>query len=247
MKTISMFKMSILKMLKKISTKHILVALILLFFTGIFAAENMVQNTSISIKKELEELSLDTQQIIDSPIEIDCIIEQNHDVVKKQLIAEVNKYISAKTKNKAHYDLAEYIVENALKHNIDICFMMSQTEIETCFGISGVGRQTSKRSLFGVIKKKYKNYDEAIDDYCKLLKKSYLTKGKTEKDLMRNYVNSGGYRYASNKSYEKELSSVYKKICKNTSINNLQEEYNKAYKEYLTNVENNNDTITSLS
>ena len=62
--------------------------------------------------------------------------------------------------------------------------MMSQTELETNFGTIGAGRPTSKKSLFGVNIysrtpfKGYKNYNVAIEEYCKLLRRSYLVKGR---------------------------------------------------------------------
>ena len=238
MKTKSMFKMSIKKVWNSLKySKSIFVVLIFSFILGIVTTKNLVrgQNTFTVVQLENQKtVSLDTPILIDSPIEIkDSVLELKHMLIKRQLIAEVDNYISAKTRNKAHSNLAEYIVENALKHNIDVCFMMSQTEIETCYGTAGAGRPTSRRSLFGVIKKKYTNYNDAIDDYCKLLNKSYLTKGRREKDLMKNYVSSGGYRYAGSTTYEQKLTNVYNRISKNTSISKLQSEYKNAYNIYL--------------
>ena len=69
------------------------------------------------------------------------------DSLKVILYDEVRKYIDTKT-DKAHDELHRYLVDNGLKYDIDICFMMSQTELETNFGTLGAGRTTSRKSLF---------------------------------------------------------------------------------------------------
>lgn len=239
MKTKSMFKMSI----KKI----ILCSIFLTFGVILFSSKNVAGGNHFYLNDFCEELvidsvnvdsiSSDTIVVTDSIIDINEILQLDHLVIKNQLIAEVNEYISGRTRNKAHENLAEYIVEHALENNIDICFMMSQTLIETNFGTAGIGRESSKHSLFGVMKRKYSNYDEAIADYCRILKKYYLTKGRTEKDLMKKYVTSGGHRYAGNPKYEVELTSVYNKIVKSTSIIDLQKQYNDSYEIYLASLE----------
>lgn len=120
-----------------------------------------------------------------------------------------------------------YIVKAGLEHNIDICFMLAQTQLETNFGKSGIGRMSSRHSLFGVERRHYSNYVEAIDDYILLLKTSYLVKGRTEQYLLKNYINKSGYRYAGNPNYEVNLNKYYKTICNNTKIKSLQNQYKK--------------------
>ena len=51
-----------------------------------------------------------------------------------------------------------------------------------------------------------------------LLKKSYLVKGRDEHFLMNNYINSSGYRYAEDLTYEAKLKQTYNTIKKNTKI-----------------------------
>ena len=145
------------------------------------------------------------------------------DSIVTQLIDEVDRYIKKQSPN-ANKTIAESIVKHGLNYDIDICFIMSQTQIETNFGVAGVGRESSRRSLFGVIKKKYSSYDEAIEAYSKLLRKSYLVKGRTEHDLMKNYVTGGGYRYASATDYEVKLSKAYRIIVNRTNIEELQKQ-----------------------
>jgi flagellum-specific peptidoglycan hydrolase FlgJ len=104
--------------------------------------------------------------------------------------------------------------------------MMAQTKLETGFGTMGAGRPTSRHSLFGV-NRRYSDYNSAIEDYCILLRKSYLGETKTEHDLMKNYVTLSGRRYAANRRYEIELSAEYKKIKNNTQIYELWKELKK--------------------
>ena len=66
-----------------------------------------------------------------------------------------------------------------------------------------------------------------INHYCEVLKTYYLVKGRTEQNLMVNYVTASGGRYAGNPRYEVELRTAYNRIKRITSIHSLQEEYNK--------------------
>jgi hypothetical protein len=163
-----------------------------------------------------------------SPIEnvtkIDTV--QIRDSLKNELIEEVSKYIK-KQAPKSHQFIPKYLVHAGLSNNIDICFMMAQTQIETCYGTLGAGRESARRSMFGIIQKRYSNYEAAINHYCEVLKKHYLVKGKTEKHLMTKYVTGKGGRYAENPRYEIELKTAYNHIKRTTNIYSLQEEYKK--------------------
>ena len=53
-----------------------------------------------------------------------------------------------------------------------------------------------------------------------------MVNGKTETDLMKNYVNGLGMRYASNPEYESMLRSVYNRI-------NNHPEFRIAYENYV--------------
>jgi flagellum-specific peptidoglycan hydrolase FlgJ len=153
------------------------------------------------------------------------------DSIKTELINSVAEYIKT-TAPKCHDSIPTYMVKHALIYDIDLCFMMGQTQLETNFGTAGAGRETSKRSLFGVHIypntpfKGYKNYDVAVEDYCKLLRKSYLVKGRDEHYLMNNYINRSGNRYAGSTNYETSLRINYRKIKSTTNIEELQEMYN---------------------
>lgn len=150
----------------------------------------------------------------------------NKDSIEAQLIQEVSKYMN-RFAPKANKFIPKYLVHAGLANNIDICFMMTQTQIETAFGTTGAGREQSRRSMFGVIKRRYPNYEVAINHYCEILKKYYLVKGRTEKHLMVKYVTGTGAKYAGNPRYEKELTAAYNHIKRTTSIYSLQQQYKK--------------------
>ena len=161
---------------------------------------------------------------------INTEIGVNNNPTKESIIESINK--EAITFVKKYYPncpdiISTYIVKKGLENDIDICFMLAQTQLETSFGKAGNGRTTSRHSLFGVEKRHYSNYVEAINDYVKLLKTSYLVKGRTEQNLLKNYVNKGGYRYAGNPNYEVSLRKHYNTICNVTKIKSLQNQYKK--------------------
>jgi flagellum-specific peptidoglycan hydrolase FlgJ len=158
-------------------------------------------------------------------VKTDTISKQ--DSIQKLIVKEVETYLQ-KQSPKAHRFIPKYLVEAGLNHNIDICFMMAQTQLETNFGTMGAGRETSRRSLFGVAIRRYGDYETAINDYCRILNKSYLGKGRNEKHLMTKYITHSGARYAENPRYEIELSRTYNDICKKTNIPNLQKEWKKS-------------------
>lgn len=166
---------------------------------------------------------------VENIINIDTDIKSNDvlkDSLKNEMINEVSKYIKTKT-SKSHEFIPTYLVHAGLSNDIDICFIMAQTQIETCYGTLGAGRENSRRSMFGVVQKKYQTYEAAIDHYCEVLKKYYLVKGKTEQHLLTKYVTAKGGRYAENPKYEAELRGAYNSIKRSTKIYSLQQEYNR--------------------
>ena len=211
--------MSRKKKFKRILLCALLISLPLLSMNNIIKSDNILCNNLVGV---CEDDSIKNQ--FDSIAFYQMTYEMKKDSLKNELINETDEYISSITL-RAHDSLPKYIVENALVHNIDIMFMLAQTQIETTFGTDGAGRESSRRSLFGVAVKRYSNYENAIDDYCNILKKYYLTRGRTEQNLMRRYTTTGGARYAGNPNYENELRNTYNQICKNTRLAKLQNEY----------------------
>lgn len=156
-------------------------------------------------------------------INIETPVNKEYDSTYAAVLKVTANYIN-KQAPKAHNDLPKYLLDAALEYDIDLCFMMAQTQLETNFGTLGAGREKSRRSLFGVYTKKYTSYEYAIDDWCNLLHKSYLGKGRTEEHLMNSYTSHSGKRYAENPSYEISLKSTYKSIVKSTGLKQMQTE-----------------------
>jgi flagellum-specific peptidoglycan hydrolase FlgJ len=205
---------------KRIVNKKLLSILIVLMF--LFGSLYFLTCNSTPIKHKTTPIEYVSPQ--QNVTKIDTI--QIKDSIQNELIDEVSKYVKKQAPN-SHQFIPKYLVQAGLNNNIDICFMMAQTQIETCYGTTGAGRESSRRSMFGVIKRKYSNYDEAINHYCDVLKKYYLVKGRTEKHLLTKYVTGSGGRYAANPNYETELRVAYNHIKRTTNVYSLQQEWNK--------------------
>ena len=206
---------------KRITKSNVLTILIILtLLLGSFYLCSTCEATNI-------EKTNDPNEYIESQLtvtKIDTI--QIKDSIKYKLINEVSKYVKLQAP-RSHQFIPKYLVQAGLNNNIDICFMMAQTQIETCYGTTGAGRESSRRSMFGIVKRRYSTYENAIDHYCEVLKKHYLVKGRTEQHLMTKYVTRTGGRYASNPKYEIELKAAYRHIKNTTNIYSLQQEWNK--------------------
>lgn len=206
---------------KKIKTRiaTIVVIVFMMISVTMMCFGNSTPNTTPVNQNETEYVT--PQQNV---TKIDTI--QPKQQIENDLIVEVSKYVKSVTP-RAHQFIPKYIVQAGLANDIDICFMLAQTQIETTFGTAGAGRESSRRSLFGVAVRRYSNYESAVNDYCEILKKSYLVRGKTEKHLMAKYVTAKGARYAGNPNYERELAKAYSVIKSSTNIYSLQQEYKK--------------------
>lgn len=154
--------------------------------------------------------------------------------VKIELINEVDSYI----KQVAPTSLvtAEYLVIECHEYDVDIIFVLAQGTIESHFATKGIGGNIN--SIFNVcvydnIKSgnrvnkshRYEHPDKSIEPYLQLLRESYLVNGKTEADMLVNYVNLYGQRYASHPQYETQLASVMKRIKRTTKIDSLNQKY----------------------
>lgn len=219
--------------MKKITSIMIMIIVIItLSFNFLTINAIKFDNTFLSYKSPAQTeyyLIQHSTKLNDSTELVKTIHAQKYDILLT-LINEVDSFINTQTKT-AHKDLPEIIVKKCLHEGLDICFVMSQTQLETNYGTVGAGRENSKRSLFGVgiyegtTMKAYPNYDVAVQSYIDLLKKSYLVKGRDEHFLMNNYINSSGYRYAEDLTYEAKLKQTYNTIKRNTKIHALQLEY----------------------
>lgn len=141
-------------------------------------------------------------------------------VLTDSLTNEVYNYIAINTKHDSEVltEITEHIVNRALDKDIDICFILAQGHFETQFGTTGIGK--SRKSIFGVYKT-YDSYKSGIEDYLNILERNYLIK-RNEHQLMQNYVNFRGARYAENPNYEIKLRKYYADVINNSSIIELQ-------------------------
>ena len=129
------------------------------------------------------------------------------------------------------------VLRECEKYNVDLFFVLAQGHLESHFGTKGMALKTN--SVFNVYaydehsyekinsKGKYSHPDLSIEPYLKLLSRRYLVDGKTETDLMHNYVDVGGQRYASSKEYENNLTEKYHKYISDENLMNNYRRYAK--------------------
>lgn len=146
---------------------------------------------------------------------------EEYEIARNQLAIEVDNYISS-VAPKANID-AFLMVDLCWQYGVDIRFVLAQGQIESHFATKGTAARTlsifnvgaydghsasrQRRNGFG-----YSDPNDSIEPYLQLITNEYMVDGKTEIDLMQNYVNRLGMRYASNPRYERMLRSVYKRI-----------------------------------
>lgn len=202
-------------------------------FTVSFCLVLMLIAASVVIKFDRDiESNIDSIELIDNNLikqefdsnySDDAIINQVvSQASNNELYNQVFDYISRTSKETSTLDrhaIASTIISQALEHNIDICFVLAQGTLETHLGTAGIGK--SQKSIFGV-GKTYNSYEDCINNYFRLLTRSYLGKQKTIHDLLDNYITIKGYRYSENPDYEKMLKQVYHKVISTTNIYNLQ-------------------------
>lgn len=167
----------------------------------------------------------------------DCIREAELQYwdYKYQLTSEIQNYINtiAPSSNLRAYAL----IDECEKYNVDIKFVLAQAEIESHFGTKGIGSKLNNVFNVGVfdgyspekVAKNFKyNYpNESIEPYLKLLTERYLVE-KLEEDLLVNYIDVNGKRYASDEHYEEKLRNKYDLISTSTKI----DEYYSLMKSY---------------
>lgn len=129
------------------------------------------------------------------------------------------------------------ILRQCEAYGVDIFFVLAQGHLESHFGTKGMAARTN--SAFNVyaydgydfhkINKngKYSHPDLSVEPYLKLLKNRYLIGGISETDLMHNYVDVNGNRYASSKEYENNLTNMYQRYITNECLMNAFQKYTK--------------------
>lgn len=177
---------------------------------------------------------VDTTDVVDNTAQY---LNEFNDA-RDALAIEVHDYISTIA---PRAEIDPYIlIDLCTQYNIDVAFVMAQGQIESHYATAGTAKKTKsvfnvgaydghsaatqRRNGFG-----FENPNDSIEPYLILLTSDYLVNGKTINDLMTNYVNYLGMRYASNRKYESQLKSVYNKIYRNPNFKIAYEEYKNCY------------------
>lgn len=187
---------------------------------------------SNSIDKSKEYIYHQEQIAIQEQLREQRLAEYNE--ARNQLAIEVNNYITS-VAPKANID-AFLMIDLCSEYGVDIRFVLAQGHIESHFATKGTAARTlsifnvgaydghsasrQRRNGFG-----FSDPNESIEPYLQLITTEYMVDGKTESDLMKNYVNNLGMRYASNPRYESMLRSVYKRISNRPAFSIAYENY----------------------
>jgi flagellum-specific peptidoglycan hydrolase FlgJ len=160
------------------------------------------------------------------------MIDNVRKVSTERLIKEVDIYIKSiapTTKLKA-----EVIVDQCERYNIDIIFVIAQGILESHLGTKGMAITTNSVWNVGTyddgkIHYSYKDPNESLEPYLKLIKKVYLVRVSQSGDTIhrglqnliqdRGFVNIEGKRYATSTSYENMLRNMIIKVSMESSIN----------------------------
>ena len=144
---------------------------------------------------------------------------------KDSLVTAIDNYIITTAPESTVDGL--FLLNKCQEYNVDLVFVLAQATLESHFGTTGMAKKTNSvfnigaydgKSIHAISSKyKYENPNLSIDPYLTLLNDSYLD-GKSEEELLSNFVNKDGKRYASYKNYEKELQIIIKSIEDNTDI-----------------------------
>ena len=177
-------------------------------FVGITIPLYLIKNNENTISRR-EQIAIKAQRM------------EEYEIARNQLAIEVDNYISS-VAPKANID-AFLMIDLCSEYGVDIRFVLAQGHIESHYATKGTASRTlsifnvgaydghsasrQRRNGFG-----YSDPNDSIEPYLQLITNEYMVNGKTEIDLMQNYVNRLGMRYASNPRYEKMLRSVYKRI-----------------------------------
>lgn len=156
-------------------------------------------------------------------------LELDYYGAKDTLVDAINSYIREIAPSSVMNGIA--FVNKCDEHNMDLFFVIAQAQVESSFASKGLGQKMNSafnvKAYDGKGSKhmdKYHHPDESIEPYMVLVKKYYMGDSNTEMDLMNNYVNFEGKRYATNPDYESMMLSTYKKLV---------DRYGRLYDEYL--------------
>lgn len=161
-------------------------------------------------------------------------LESKFYAAREALVIEVENYIKEYAPASALSALT--LVNLCGEYGVDVRLPLAQGHIESHFGTKGTATKTNSVWNVGAfdgysadkqIRKGYgfKHPDYSIEPYLKLLTTRYLIEGKTEEELLDNFVDINGNRYASCEEYESKLR------CKWNKMTSISEKYD-LYKMY---------------
>ena len=161
----------------------------------------------------------------DNPVELRN--ELNYWYTKAQIVDEMEKYMGYYAPD--HNVSAILVLKYADHFNIDPRIFLVQGLAESHYGTKGLARRTNSVCNVGAwddgtIKNTYTHPDRSIKPYFELLAKQYLV-NKTEEDLLKEFINTSGNRYASYVHYEKELQKLWEDVNQKTKLDSLLGKY----------------------
>lgn len=166
-------------------------------------------------------------------ITLEC--EQDYWSVKGEIIKDMEHFIY---KNAPFTNLSAHVLLlECDKGNLDVRLPMAQGLIEGHYGTKGLSAQTNNLCNVGAydglayedISDKYKSIphiNESIEPYVELINRRYLSNGRGISDLLNEFVDIDGKRYASNPLYEQELKHTINQINTETRLDSLLQKYN---------------------
>ena len=135
-------------------------------------------------------------------------------VLKTQLTHEVHNYmVSVYPKTKMS---ATHITNLCLDKNFDIPLLLSQAQLESHFGKLTGGTN----SCFGVAYRSYNHVDESVNDYIRIMQKSYVKKRTPEACINSGFKVEGSktLKYAADPNYGQTIKRIRTNIIKKTNI-----------------------------
>jgi hypothetical protein len=135
------------------------------------------------------------------------------DYAKKAELYITNRFPNSPIKGEYLSDCAQEVYDS-LGILIPVEFVLAQAQFESKMGLEGRAPTTNPFNVGEYDAYTAMRFESTIDGvraYYFLMAKDYLV-GKTVDDLLINFVNKRGLRYASNRSYEKVLKQQYEYV-----------------------------------
>lgn len=208
------FPIRSIKNVWKIIKIFLLILIILLLFTAYKIGRYNYKSTHYSYNIKLD-------------------VELEYWNVKSQLVDEIEEYIESKA---PYNNLSALLLLNCCEEfDIDVRLPLAQGQLESHYGTKGLAQKTNSvwnmgafdgkniDKILGIYK--YAHPNQSIRPYLKNLKENYLSNKKTEEDLLKNFVNLDGKRYASYDKYEQELQLTWNNINTVTKLDSLLQVY----------------------